>query len=161
MLRRAARALLDGGLNPVIVVLSQDPRLQAALDGLPVELAVNPNPEAGLSSSIRVGLEPLHAAAAALIAAADQPFLDPVQVRRLASEFGPGRIVVSRYGERSGNPQVYDQCFFSELREITGDRGGRSVAERHPEAVIECVFETAAGEDIDTPEDWDRIRRLR
>lgn len=160
MLRRAARALIDGGLKPVVVVVSLDLQLRVALDGLPVELAVNPNPEAGLSSSIRVGLGHV-GAAAALLATADQPFLDAVQVRRLASEFKPGRIVVSRYGDRTGNPQIFDRRFFAELREITGDRGGRLVAERHPDAVIECVFETEAGEDIDTPQDWERVRRLR
>jgi molybdenum cofactor cytidylyltransferase len=161
LLRRAARALVDGGLKPVVVVVSRDPRLPAALKDLLVRLAVNPAPESGVSSSIRVGLDKVPASEAALIATADQPYLEAAQVRRLAAEFRPGQIVVSRYGDRTGNPQVFDRRYFAELREITGDRGGRLVAERHPEAVVECVFETRAGEDIDTPEDWARIRRLR
>jgi molybdenum cofactor cytidylyltransferase len=162
LVTRAARTLLAGGLWPLIAVVSDNARLREALDGLPLQLALNPDPERGLSSSIRIGLDALPLSAdAVLIAAADLPFLEPAQVQQLATAYRPGAIVVSRYGDHSGNPQVYDQKFFGELRQITGDRGGRLVADRHPEAVIEVQFEDRAGADIDTPEDWDRVRRLR
>ena len=143
-------------------MVSDDARLREALDGLPVQLAVNPHPERGLSSSIRIGMDALPLPLdAVLIAAADLPFLGAAQVQQLVSAYRPGAIVVSRYGDHTGNPQVYDQKFFGELRQITGDRGGRLVADRHPDAVIEVPFEDRAGEDIDTPEDFDRVRRLR
>lgn len=146
----------------MIAVVSGEPRLGEALESLPLQLVVNPHPERGLSSSIRAGLGAVPGAAGAvLIAAADLPFLKAVQVRRLAEAFRDGCIVVSRYGGRTGNPQVYDRRFFGELRKITGDQGGRVLADRHPEAVIEVEFDAPAGEDIDTPEDWDRVRRLR
>jgi CTP:molybdopterin cytidylyltransferase MocA len=142
--------------------VSDDGRLREALDGLPLRLAVNPDPGRGLSSSIRIGLDGLpQSADAVLIAAADLPFLEAAQVQQLISAYRPGAIVVSRYGHHTGNPQVYDQRFFGELRQITGDQGGRLVADRHPEAVFEVQFENRAGEDVDTPEDWERIRRLR
>jgi len=57
--------------------------------------------------------------------------------------------------------QVYDRMFVGELRQITGDRGGRILGERHPEAVIEVEFGPLAGEDVDTPADWERLRRLK
>ncbi len=146
----------------MIAVVSDDPRLREALDGLPVQLAVNPHPERGLSSSIQIGMDAVPPSVdAILIAAADLPFLEAAQVQRLVSAFRPGAIVVSRYGDHTGNPQVYDRMFFGELRQIAGDRGGRILAERHPEAMIEVAFEDRVGEDIDTPEDWDRVRRLR
>ena len=127
-----------------------------------MQLEVNPHPEHGLSSSIRIGLGALPPSAdAVLIAAADLPFLEAAKVQQLVSAYRPGAIVVSRYGEHTGNPQIYDRRFFGELRQITGDQGGRLVADRHPEAVIEVQFEDRAGEDVDTPDDWDRVRRLR
>ncbi len=111
---------------------------------------------------MRIGLGALPPSAdAVLIAAADLPFLEGAHVQQLATAFRPGAIVVSRYGDHTGNPQVYDARFFGELSQIEGDRGGRPVADRHPEAVIEVEFEDRAGEDIDTPQDWDRVRRLR
>ena len=139
-----------------------DARLRQALDGLPVQLAVNPHPDHGLSSSIRIGLDALPTSAdAVLIAAADLPFLEAAHVQQLVTGYRPGAIVVSRYGDHTGNPQIYDRRFFGELRQIEGDQGGRLVADRHPEAVIEVQFEDRAGEDVDTPDDWDRVRRLR
>jgi CTP:molybdopterin cytidylyltransferase MocA len=146
----------------LIAVLSDDALLRQALDGLPLQLAVNPDPERGLSSSIRLGMDVLPSSVdAVLIAAADLPFLEAAQVQQLVSAYRPGTIVVSRYGDHTGNPQVYDRKFFGELRRLAGDRGGRLVADRHPEAVLAVQFENRAGEDVDTPEDWDRVRRLR
>jgi CTP:molybdopterin cytidylyltransferase MocA len=143
-------------------VVSDDARLRQALDGLPLRLAVNPGPGRGLSSSIQIGLDTLPPSwDAILIAAADLPFLEAAQVQQLISAHRPGAIVVSRYGDHTGNPQVYDRKFLGELRQLTGDAGGRLVADRHSDAVIEVQFENRAGEDIDTPEDWDRVRRLR
>jgi molybdenum cofactor cytidylyltransferase len=162
LVTRAARTLLAGGLWPLIAVVSDDARLREALDGLPLQLAVNHDPARGLSSSLRVGLDALPPSAdAVLIAAADLPFLEAAQVQQLVSAYRPGAIVVSRYGDHTGNPHVYDRKFFGELRRLAGDRGGRLVADRHPEAVFAVQFEDRAGEDVDTPEDWDRVRRLR
>ncbi len=127
-----------------------------------MQLSVNSNPGRGLSSSIRIGVDALPPSAdAVLIAAADLPFLEAAQVQQLVTAYRPGAIVVSRYGDHTGNPQVYDRKFFGELRRLAGDRGGRLVADRHLEVVIEVQVEDRAGEDIDTPEDWDRVRRLR
>lgn len=146
----------------MIAVVSGEARLGEALQGLPVRLVINPNPELGLSSSIRTGLGAVPAAAAGvLIAAADLPFLRSGQVLRLTEAFQDDRIVVSRYGDRTGNPQVYGRRFLAELEAITGDQGGRVLVTRHPEAVIEVEFDRLAGEDVDTPADWDRLRRLR
>ena len=154
--------MLASGLGPLIAVVSDDARLREALDGLPLRLAVNPDPGRGLSSSIQIGLDALPPSwDAILIAAADLPFLEAAQVQQLISAYRPGAIVVSRYGDHTGNPQVYDRKFFGELRQLTGDRGGRLVADRHSDAVIEVQFENRAGEDVDTPDDWDRVRRLR
>jgi molybdenum cofactor cytidylyltransferase len=146
----------------VIAVVSGEARLREALADLPLRLVINPHPERGLSSSIHTGLAALPAAAGAvLIAAGDLPFLEAAQVRRLAEAFSDDRIVVSRYGDRSGNPQVYARRFFAELGQITGDQGGRVLADLYPEAVIEVEFGPLAGEDVDTPADWERLRRLR
>jgi len=160
LIRRAARAFLDGGLAPVIAVIAEDAGLDAALAGLSVRLTVNPQPELGISHSIRLGIEALPPPAPAVaVGVSDQPLMTGDLIEQLCRFFRPGAIVVPRYGQVRGNPRVYDRRFFPELVELTGDTGGQPIAARHPEAVVEVEFPDAFGVDIDTPEDWARIQQ--
>ena len=55
---------------------------------------------------------------------------------------------------RPQSPCIFPAAFREELTGITGDRGGRQVYQRHPEAVVFCDF--SSGQeflDIDTIED--------
>jgi molybdenum cofactor cytidylyltransferase len=155
LIRSAARRLLDAGLSPVLVVVSEEPRFDAVLDGLPVRTFENPAPEQGISTSIGIGLRALPAESpAAMIAVADQPNLTAEALAELIRAFKPGRIVVPRYGEHRGNPPVFDRRFFAELLALEGDHGGQAVVGAHPEAVVEVNLPAGMGVDIDRPEDW-------
>lgn len=157
LVRRAARVFIDAGLAPVIVVISSDPAVGGALDGLVVLTGVNPQPEQGISGSIATGLAEMPAdVEAVLIGVADQPYLTPDAIRALVGAFVPGMIVVPRYGDHRGNPVVFDRRFFPELRGLSGDRGGQHVVEAHPDVVIEVELPQEMGEDIDRPEQWPR-----
>ncbi len=162
LIRRAACAFLSGGLAPVIAVISEDPGLDAALAGLSIHRVVNPQPELGISQSIKLGIEALPSdARAAAVGASDQPLITAEVVERLCRSFRSGAIVVPRYGQVRGNPRVYDRRFFPELVELTGDMGGQPIAARHPEAVVEVEFPEVFGADVDMPEDWARMQQRR
>jgi molybdenum cofactor cytidylyltransferase len=153
--RRAARTLVDTGLEPMVVVVSADARFADALAGLHVVTVTNDAPEQGISRSIAIGLGALaDTAEAALIAVGDQPHLNADGIGELVRAFSPGRIVVPRYGDHRGNPPIFDRRFFPELLRLTGDRGGQAVILSHPEAVIEVSLPAAMGDDVDRPEDW-------
>jgi molybdenum cofactor cytidylyltransferase len=139
----------------VIAVVPDDGRFIAALDGLPLRALSNREPERGISRSIALALRHVpEDVEALLIAVADQPNLTPDALRRLADAFKAGQIVVPRYGDHRGNPVIFDRRFLPELRELEGDRGGRAVVRRHPDAVVEVELPAAMGADIDRPEDW-------
>lgn len=155
---RAARSLLDGGLNPIVAVVPPLAAIRQALGQLEIRLVENAEPERGISHSIALAIAALPGStAAALLAVADQPLMDASLVARLRAAYVPGSIVTSRYGSHSGNPRLFDRCYFGELSQLEGDIGGQAVAALHPEAVIECVFPERAGLDVDRPEDIDRI----
>lgn len=154
-MRRAARNLVEAGLDPVVVVISDDARFADALAGLPLAVVKNPTPELGISRSIATGLDALpQSAEAALIAVGDQPHLTADALRELVRAFSPGRIVVPRYGDHRGNPPIFDRRFFPELLRLQGDRGGQAVVAAHPEAVVEVSLSAAMGDDVDRPEEW-------
>jgi molybdenum cofactor cytidylyltransferase len=153
--RRAARNLVDAGLEPVVVVISDDGRFADALAGLRLLVVNNPAPELGISRSIAIGLGLLpETTEAALIAVGDQPHLTADAIVQLVRAFSAGRIVVPRYGDHRGNPPVFDRRFFPELLRLKGDRGGQAVVAAHPEAVVEVSLLAAMGDDVDRPEEW-------
>ncbi len=138
-----------------MAVVSNDPAFGDALAGLPITMVENPNPEDGVSSSIAIGLRALpETSGAALIGVADQPYLTPEAVEELLNAFLPGRIVVPRFGDHRGNPPVFDRRFFFDLMQLRGDRGGQTVVNAHPEAVVEVSLAEEIGDDVDRPEDW-------
>jgi molybdenum cofactor cytidylyltransferase len=155
LVRKTARCFLEAGLDPVVVVVSNDPAFGDALAGLPLTMVENPHPEEGISSSIAVGLAVLpEATSAALVGVADQPYLTKEAVEKLVHAFSPGRIVVPRYGDHRGNPPVFDRRFFADLMELRGDRGGQVVVDAHADSVIEVSLAEGIGADVDRPEDW-------
>jgi CTP:molybdopterin cytidylyltransferase MocA len=158
LVRRAALAFIDAGLDPVLVVLPPDDQLRELVLGLPVEVVINPRPLNGIASSIAIGLRHLpRDSDGVLIGVADQPRLDAAALVELVQAFQPGAIVVPRYGDLRGNPRIFDRAFYDELSNLAGDRGGQQVAERHQEAIVEVSLPEELAVDIDRPEDWKRL----
>ena len=57
-------------------------------------------------------------------------------------------------GGESGNPAWFSKPYFSELKELSGDRGGKKVLKRHWESVIPFRVEAAWElKDLDRKED--------
>src|SRR5689334_1490780 len=85
MLQHVLDAVAAAGLSEVVVVLGSDAAtVEAAIDWRAECRVVNPSPEDGLSSSLRVGFEAVPPATeAVLIALGDQPLMSPGTIRSL------------------------------------------------------------------------------
>jgi molybdenum cofactor cytidylyltransferase len=162
VLRHAVERMLAGGVDEaVIVVPTEHGDLEAALARIPVRFAVNPKPEAGQGSSIAVGVSAAPAGAeAVLIALGDQPRLPPQVIPGLIAAFRRmGKAITApRYREGQGNPVLFGPQVISELRALTGDRGARVVLEKDASRVAWVDFDESRPADVDTPEDYDRVR---
>lgn len=161
LVRRVARHLLDAGLDEVLVVAGwEHERVLAALDGLPVRHAVNPDYATGMGSSFRTAVEALPDSAAALFALADQPLLAPADYRRLLDTWrgGSAPIVCSRYGEVTAPPHLFDRRYFPELARL--EHGARPVLQRHAADTVVLSFPPELLLDIDTPDDYERAKAL-
>jgi molybdenum cofactor cytidylyltransferase len=162
VIRLTAERVLAAGADPVVVVIGGERQaFIAALAGLPVEVAVNDAPEAGQASSIRVGISALPPEVeAALIVLGDQPFVPPEIIPGLVAALGRAgkAIAAPRYRDGRGNPVLFARVMFPELLAIAGDQGARSVVERDPRRVALVDFDLEMPQDLDTPEDYDRLR---
>jgi molybdenum cofactor cytidylyltransferase len=117
---------------------------------------LNPDPDAGLSSSLRVGLDSLSPGIqAALILLGDQPLVRPDVLESIlggfVSEARP--IVVPRYHDGGGpNPLLIHRSAWPLAGEARADRGLGPVVREHPDLVVEIDVE-GSNPDVDTQQD--------
>ncbi len=153
-----AAAGLD--LAGVVLVLGHAADAVAeAIDPRGAAIVRNPDPEAGLASSLRVGLAELAErhpqAEAALVLLGDQPFVRSEVVRALLGAApAPGRsIVVPCYAGGGGpNPALLLRSAWPLAAALEGDRGMGPVIAARPELVAE-VDVPGDNPDVDTPVD--------
>ena len=155
MLEHCFQTLLRSEAEEVVVVLS--PRNQGTrglFQGRNVKIVINPLFKMGMSTSIRRGLQGIHAnCQGILIALGDQPFLKTRTVDALIHAFdqGEGGIILPSFTGKRGHPVIFDRRFRKELMNLRGDAGGRSIVESHP-AEVRVVPVKSAGvvRDVDT-----------
>jgi CTP:molybdopterin cytidylyltransferase MocA len=149
-------------LREIVVVTRRERTIPAADD---LRVVVNPAPEDGLSSSLRLGLDAgLELAGppveAVLVALADQPRIDPAIIRQLlaAARTSDRPVVVPAYDRDGGpNPVLLLRAAFGLVDEASGDRGLGPVLGAHPELIL-AVPVAGANPDIDTQADLARLR---
>jgi CTP:molybdopterin cytidylyltransferase MocA len=154
------QAVCDAGFDEVLVVLGfEHERVRQALAGLPVRFAINLHYDAGKGSSFRTAVEHLPDSEAALFALADQPFITSAEYRAVLDAWRrhAAPIVSVQYGDVTAPPHLFTRGFFPELAEL--EHGARPVLERHREKRHILTFPADRLMDLDTPEDYERIKQ--
>lgn len=158
MIRHAARAVLDAGFDPLIVVTGHEAdAVQNALADLSVTIKQNHAYEEGLSSSLKVGLAALPADCDGfLVMLGDMPLVTSEHLQQLSAAFNPaeGRaIILPTWQGKRGNPVLWARRFAQEMQSLAGDVGAKHLIGMHEDALIEISMQDAAIlTDIDTPD---------
>ena len=160
------RGLLAPGL--VVVAAGGDAPADAALVRLLAaerDFAVvdNEDPAAGLSRSLRLGLQALESlpVGGALVILGDQPRTDLGVIAALVAEWRRRRppILVPRYraaGGAPGNPVLVGRETWHLARDLRGDAGMSAVARGRPELVVYLDVD-GANPDVDRPADLEAL----
>jgi molybdenum cofactor cytidylyltransferase len=176
VLAHVITATLTSHARPIILVLGhRAEQVRAAIAHYvahpSITLVENPNYLQGMSTSLRLGLQilmqdsyrsesPSYSPTGALVILGDQPLMTPQILDTLieARQTTGKRIIAPLYNGKRGNPVLFDASLFSELMEVTGDEGGRSVIERHRQDVATVeVGNTVATYDVDTWEAYQQV----
>ena len=162
LLRRVVRRAIDAGLDPAIVVVGHEAeRARTELEGLSCTPVDNPDHAKGINRSLRTGIShvPEHARAA-VVMLADMPFVTSDMVAALVARYreSTAPLVISAYGDVNAPPMLYDRALFPELHQMAGEGCGRQVVRRHRHEAVAVSWPTAALQDIDVPEDYERIK---
>ena len=158
----------SAGCTPIYRVLgAHRDTIEAAPPPEGVRTVWNPNWADGLGSSIACGAHALAAdpeaasCAGVIILLCDQPLITLrtlLSLRETHTRHGRGLVFAEHRAGISGPPALIGRAYWSELAALAGDESARRLVRRHPEAFATIVAPEAA-EDIDTPEDYARIRK--
>lgn len=164
LIHRQLNALSGAGIEQIVLVVGHyAAMIEAAVRAYPVavkvESVINPSPDDGQPSSVRIGLQSLTGKLdAVIVALADQPLLDEDDVLALIGAFtnrsDEASMVVPRVSGSPGNPVIFDVVLRDEW--LRGDTNvmGRGWREANQERVQWFDTENMHYRvDIDTPED--------
>lgn len=150
----------------VVVVGPDAPRIRPALAGHDCLIVENSDVDGGPIASLRVALRTLQPVqpSGVLVWPVDLPHVRVATVDRLleAHRRSAAAAVVPTFGERRGHPVLWGAALFEEL--LTSDaathQGARVVLRAHDaEAVLVPVDDPAVIDDLNTPEDYERLVR--
>lgn len=185
------RPLIEGGVERVCLVVGpvagpkagptgEDRNAERLRDwalGRGFTVAVNPDPERGMLSSIQEGLAALGGAAelaaagqVLLVTPADLPGLRPSTVRAVLQALGPGATTTAALAvpvvtlgapaarrTKRGHPLAVAPGLLHEIAELDLDVGLCQLLDRHQDEILEVpVDDPGCAQDVDTPKDYRR-----
>ncbi|HET6744530.1 MAG TPA: nucleotidyltransferase family protein [Candidatus Limnocylindria bacterium] len=148
----------SAGLDPVVAVVPVWLTRPRTMNDPALGWIRNPNPERGMSHSLRLGFAALpDDVGAAVILLGDQPTISADTVRALIAARGERPLVAARAAGRLAAPVLVERSHFSVVEEPAGDIGLRELLNAHPEWVL-AVEIAQHVPDVDTPADLEALR---
>jgi molybdenum cofactor cytidylyltransferase len=162
-IENAIQCGLDAGLQKIVVVTNSAYSQYIHNDFLQkIHLINNPTWQSGQSTSVRLGVQSLPSnIGGAVFLLCDQPHIPAQLVRALIDRHAEVRapIIAPRVAGKRANPVLFDRSTFSDLLSVEGDKGGRILFAKYPVEYVPSNDESILL-DVDTPEDYARLREL-
>ena len=164
LIHRQLNALSGAGIEQIVLVLGHyapmiEAEARAHSVSANVEIVINPSPDEGQPSSVRIGLQRLtRKLDAVIVALGDQPLLGVDDVTALINAFKNRRdaasMMVPRVAGSPGNPVIFDATLAAAWLQSDTHMMGRAWRETNPQRVQWFDTEnTHYRVDIDTAED--------
>jgi molybdenum cofactor cytidylyltransferase len=175
VIARVLTALGEAGLaNRLVVLQPQDELLKKEVELYGGRALLPPTPPPEMRDSIQFGFkcvadeilasgEPADLHQPWLLVPADHPVIDAQTVTILleAAAKNPGRIVVPTHRGRRGHPTVFAWKHALQIDQIPVGLGFNWIVEQLPADIIEIEFASSGVlVDLDTPEDYERLRKM-
>jgi len=147
---------------PVICITGHlHTEIQEELAGLNVQCLENPDYKQGMHTGIRTAIQHVQTndlINAALISLTDQPLIPTTHYQALvdAAKETDHQIVATGYHDMQGVPALFKRSLFTELLGLVQRSGAKRLIANHL-GVTRVVYCDAAGLDIDTDEDYQKL----
>jgi molybdenum cofactor cytidylyltransferase len=155
MVRRTVAALLEGGAERCVVVVSAEGEtaIRAALAEMPVTLRVNPDPARGMFSSIQIGVAETEDADGCVLLPGDMPYVQPATIAAVVATCRCTKLpVLAGHAGRRGHPIAWSASL--RARVLQAPAGTTLSEERSHEAIVLIeVPDPGVHRDVDHPSD--------
>jgi len=163
LLARVVDTLMRCPVDQVVVVVRPDRAgIAAALAGRSVTWVVNPDPASDMLGSVRCGLRAVpESCEALLVALGDQPGIRADVIAEMVRLFRETQcpLVVPAFRGRRGHPVLIALRYRDEILTGHGAAGLRGLLQAHAAEISEVSVDSAdVLEDMDTPEDYQRVK---
>ena len=155
MVHRVVKVALESDVQSSVVVTGfEADKVNDNLAKLGVRTVNNPNYRDGLASSLRIGINAVPNADAAVVLLADMPFVSTRHINQLIQCFDKNSdtdIIVPVHKGRRGNPVLWASRYFPQLANLQGDKGARDMLKQFESRVCKVPIDSdAIFTDIDT-----------
>jgi molybdenum cofactor cytidylyltransferase len=161
VLDRVLSSIDASRVDEVSVVLGHRPEdLKPIVNGHSAVAVLNPDYEEGMTSSFKTGLGAV-SAEAAFLCLGDQAVLDPSLMDKMieAMDQDMESLIVSPVHEGNrGHPVLFREVLFPEILGLGQEETLKDVVEGHGDRHIAVEGDIWCTLDMDTPEDYERIR---
>lgn len=163
LVRRAQTTLELSQVDEIVVVVGHRAGLVAKeLSGTSARVVVNEDYRSGLGTSLKSGVAALGSESRAVVVClADQPFVTVRLIDRIVARYRRtgSDVVASASRGLISPPVLFSRRLYGELVELRGDRGAKSVIERHP-GYEKVRVRSDVLLDVDTEEDLRRANAI-
>lgn len=140
--------------SQVLLVINDDPQLQAHCRTQQYPFTVNAQAHTGMASSIGTAVTAIADAEACAIFLADMPRIQSTTLQSLSDIWPEHEITVPTYQQQTGHPVIFSHRWFDALCALHGDRGARALLRNNPAVHYVETADAGICFDIDTEADW-------
>ncbi len=161
LLGHVVRNVAASRLDRVIVVLGRSAdELKDAVDFGRAAVVDNRAYRSGCASSLLAGLDNAGQCDALMLVLGDQPGVGTAVIDDVCNDWREHQpwVAVTSYRGELGHPFVFARSAFEDLRGLHGDKAIWKLIEAYPERVRRVEMDIELPPDIDTPEDYQRVR---
>ncbi len=164
VIEHVVQILLAAGVPEIVVVTGgASAAVETVLKDYPVSLAFNPEyAQSEMITTLQIGIRALSPACqAGLVVLGDQPTIESEVVKKVMETYLDTRaaITIPSFRMHRGHPWLVARALWPELLSLDKDQSMRDFLQAHPDEIRYIPVETPGIlHDLDTPEDYQRLR---
>lgn len=150
-------------VGEIIVVLGKcSKNIEAVLDRFNIKIVFNADYASGQSTSLKAGMKTIdNQTDGVLFFMGDQPMIKVELINDIIHQFNESEssIIVPTYNNKRGNPVLFAACWFAELLQVQGDKGGRDILNNNLDQVrFVTIRDALFFKDVDTEIMYNQIK---